>query len=137
MSEKSNVAERIILFMVFFVFAVLLVVFVFGWDAITGTSTTASGTPSEFQYVTSSKPDTAITSEPNVSQDEKAEGLININTATATELDALPGIGEKKAQAIVDHRAENGPFGSIDDIKEVKGIGDGIFEQIKDLITVN
>ena len=137
MSEKSNIAERIILFMVFFVFAVLLVVFVFGWDAITGTGSTSSGMPSELQYVTSSKTDTTPTSEPIVSQGEKKEGLLNINTATAAELDALPGIGEKKAQAIVDYRAENGPFGSIDDIKEVKGIGDGIFEQIKDLITVN
>ena len=137
MSEKSNIAERIILFMVFFVFAVLLVVFVFGWDAITGTGSTSSGTPSELQYVTSSKNDTVLSSEPIVSQDEKKEGLLNINTATAAELDALPGIGEKKAQAIVDYRAENGPFSSIDGIKEVKGIGDGIFEQIKDLITVN
>ena len=61
---------------------------------------------------------------------------ININTATAEELDALPGIGPAKAQAIVDYRKENGRFGSIEDIKKVKGIKDGEFSKIKDSIRV-
>ncbi len=62
--------------------------------------------------------------------------LININTATAAELTALPGIGEAKAKKIVAYREANGNFGSIEEIKNVSGIGDGTFENIKNNITV-
>ena len=65
------------------------------------------------------------------------EGLININKATKEELMELYGIGEVKAQAIIDYREENGSFVSIEDIKEVPGIGDKTFEKIKDKITVD
>ena len=61
---------------------------------------------------------------------------ININTATVEELSVLKGIGEKKAHSIVEHRKETGPFDSIEDLKDVKGIGDKIFNKIKDLIEV-
>jgi competence protein ComEA len=60
---------------------------------------------------------------------------ININTATLEELDALPGIGPFRAQAIVDHRKSE-PFKVIEDIMKVKGIKEGEFGKIKDLITV-
>src|SRR5574341_3768 len=62
--------------------------------------------------------------------------LVNVNTATAAELDALPGIGPTYAQRIVDYRTQNDPFNKIEDIKKVRGIGDALFEQIKNLITV-
>ncbi len=62
--------------------------------------------------------------------------LININTASAEELDKLPGIGPSIAKAIIDYRTKNGPFKQIEDINDVKGIGDALFEKIKDLITV-
>ena len=62
-------------------------------------------------------------------------GLININTATAQELQQLPGIGEARANDIVNFRRDN-QFITIDDIKKVSGIGDAIFARIKDLITV-
>ncbi|HTP06650.1 MAG TPA: helix-hairpin-helix domain-containing protein [Anaerolineae bacterium] len=61
---------------------------------------------------------------------------ININTASAEELDKLPGIGPSLAKAIVDYRTKNGPFKTIDGIKEVPRIGDSLFEKIKDQITV-
>lgn len=61
---------------------------------------------------------------------------ININTASEAELEQLSGIGEAKAKAIINYREENGGFNSIDELKEVKGIGEGIFENIKDMITV-
>lgn len=61
--------------------------------------------------------------------------LININTASVSELDALPGVGPSKAQAIITYREENGPFKSIEEIKNVSGIGESSFEKIKDLIT--
>ena len=62
--------------------------------------------------------------------------IININTATKAELTSLSGIGDAKAEDIINYRTQNGNFKSIDDIKNVKGIGDAIFAKIKDYITV-
>jgi competence protein ComEA len=62
--------------------------------------------------------------------------LIDINTASAAELEELPGIGPTTAQKIVEYREQNGPFISIEDIINVSGIGPGTYERIKDLITV-
>ena len=62
--------------------------------------------------------------------------LININTALVAELIKLPGIGETKANNIITYRQENGNFKSIDDLKNVSGIGDATFEKLKDYITV-
>lgn len=61
---------------------------------------------------------------------------ININTATAKELDALPGIGPAMAKRIEEYRSQKGPFTSVEGIKGVKGIGDGVFKKIKDKITI-
>jgi len=66
-----------------------------------------------------------------------ALAAVNINTATKEELDALPGIGPVKAQAIVDYRNANGPFKSPEDIMKVKGIKEGEFGKIKDQISVS
>lgn len=63
-------------------------------------------------------------------------GLININTASAAELDILDGIGPTLAQRIIDYRAANGPFATVEDINNVSGIGDKKFEAIKNSITV-
>ena len=63
-------------------------------------------------------------------------GKININTADITALMTLDGIGKAKAQAILDYRMMTGTFGSIEDIKKVSGIGDGIYNKIKDSITI-
>lgn len=62
--------------------------------------------------------------------------LININTATADELTALEGIGEKTAENIVEYRENNNGFLSIEELMEVSGIGEAKFEKIKDKITV-
>lgn len=62
--------------------------------------------------------------------------LININTATAAELERLPRIGPVTAQRIVEYREANGPFETIEDIQNVAGIGPATFEGLKDLITV-
>jgi competence protein ComEA len=62
--------------------------------------------------------------------------LVNVNTATNAELETLPGIGEVIAQAIVDHRTENGPFTSVDQLLDVTGIGDATLENIRELVTV-
>jgi competence protein ComEA len=63
-------------------------------------------------------------------------GLVNINTADITELTTISGIGESRAKAIIDYREKNGAFSSIEDIKNVDGIKDGLFSKIKDKITI-
>lgn len=62
--------------------------------------------------------------------------LVNINTANLSQLIELPGIGNSTAQKILDYRNENGKFKSIEDIKNVSGIGDSKFNNIKNFITV-
>ena len=61
-------------------------------------------------------------------------GPVDLNRATAAELDALPGIGPATAQAIVDHREANGPFASVDDLEAVRGIGPAKLEAIRPLV---
>ena len=62
--------------------------------------------------------------------------LVNINQAGAQELMTLTGIGESKAQMIIDYREENGPFTCIEDIMKISGIKEGVYNQIKENITV-
>lgn len=63
-------------------------------------------------------------------------GKINLNQATAAEISALPGLGDKKAEAIVEYRTQNGPFASVEDLIKVKGIGEKLLEKIKPMIVV-
>lgn len=65
-----------------------------------------------------------------------ASDLVNINTANASELQTLSGIGPSMAQSIIDERTQNGPFTSIDDLMRVSGIGEKKFAKIKDCICV-
>jgi competence protein ComEA len=69
--------------------------------------------------------------------EEQVPQKIDINRAEVWLLEALPGIGETRAQAIVDYRNENGPFKRIEDLLKVSGIGEGTFDKIKDYITVS
>lgn len=69
----------------------------------------------------------------NIGEDNSE--LININTATLSELQSLTGIGESKAKAIIKYREENGNFKTIDDLLNVDGIGENLYEQIKAYIT--
>lgn len=61
---------------------------------------------------------------------------INLNTAAASELETLPGIGPSKAEAIIENRETNGPYKTIEDLKNISGIGDKTFEKLKELISV-
>lgn len=64
-----------------------------------------------------------------------AIAAVNINTATKEELTSLKGIGEKRAQDIIDYRTKNGPFKSVDDLEKVPGIGPGTMKQIRPELT--
>ncbi len=68
--------------------------------------------------------------------DNTSSSIVNINTASETELEQLPGIGPSISSKIVEYRNQKGKFKSIEDIKNVTGIGDNKFEKIKDLIRV-
>jgi competence ComEA-like helix-hairpin-helix protein len=65
-----------------------------------------------------------------------APAQVNLNTATAEQLETLPGIGPDLAQRILDYRTDNGPFKTIEGLLNVKGIGDGKFAKLRDQITV-
>ena len=99
---------------------------------------------SDFKYVINGSSDNEqeysdIERESNVTDNKtfiKNNSLVNINTASQTELETLPGIGPSLALRIVNYRKENGKFSSIDEIKNVSGIGDNKFEDLKKYITV-
>lgn len=75
-------------------------------------------------------------SQPEASDDSAGSSLININTADEAELQALPGVGEATASAIVKDRTQNGTFSSPEDIMRVSGIGEKKYEKMKDQICV-
>jgi competence protein ComEA len=64
-----------------------------------------------------------------------ASGPIDLNTATAEQLDTLPGVGPSTAAAIIEHRASAGPFRSVDALLDVRGIGEAKLEALRDLVT--
>ncbi len=70
------------------------------------------------------------------SNQNESNGKININKADSTQLQEIPGVGPATAQKIIEHRETNGRFQSIDDIKNVNGIGEKTFQNLKDYITV-
>jgi competence protein ComEA len=72
----------------------------------------------------------AVPSEPS-----SATGKLNVNAATAEELDTLPGVGPSTAGAIIAYREQHGPFQSIDDLLNVRGIGPAKLDAIRDLTT--
>ena len=71
---------------------------------------------------------------PTLNEETQSQGLININKASLSELQNIPGIGEKKAGAIVDYRNQHGSFTKIDDLLNVKGIGEKMLEKMKPYI---
>jgi len=66
----------------------------------------------------------------------KQDGLLNLNTASASDLDGLPGIGLSFADRIIEYRTANGPFTSVEDLQKVKGIGAALFAKIAPLVSV-
>jgi len=86
------------------------------------------------KYITTDSGDNIVTEEENMKKSNNS--IININNATQTELETLPGIGPSIALKIISYREENGNFSSIEDIKNVSGIGDNKFNNIKEFICI-
>lgn len=83
-----------------------------------------------------SKQDSTNNNTVNSTSDNAEQAKININTASIQELTTLTGIGESKAQAIIQYRQDNGNFKKLEDLMNVSGIGEKAFEKIKDFITI-
>lgn len=77
----------------------------------------------------------AVKNESEAGTDASEQRLVNINSADAAELMTLPGIGETKASQIVEYRRKNGAFACKDDLKNVSGIGDSIYEKLETYIS--
>ena len=73
---------------------------------------------------------------PTESVGDRTRGPVNVNTATAAELESLPGVGPATAAAIVDDRTRNGPFASVDDLERVPGIGPAKLAALRDQVTL-
>jgi competence protein ComEA len=66
----------------------------------------------------------------------EAPAIVNLNTATSSQIATLPGIGEKSAQRIIEYREKNGGFKKVEELMNVKGIGEKSFLKLKPLVTV-
>ena len=141
MNNEENLQIRYLI-----VIASLLCALIIGYNAfyvpeitipdVTVTTDNVSSEVNE-EYVPKSASSLNNKSDNTESQTQKQNGKININTATAEQLsDGLDGIGTVMSQRIISYREDNGKFKSIDEIKNVSGIGDKTFEKIKDQITV-
>jgi competence protein ComEA len=75
----------------------------------------------------------AVGSRPVTAADDK---VVNVNSASAAELAGTKGIGDAKAKAIVEYREKNGPFKSVDDLRQVKGIGEQVLAKLRPQVTV-
>ena len=96
----------------------------------------AAAVLSDGQQVAVGVPGAAPSGAASTSGGGPATGLVDLNTATLADLDALPGIGPVLAQRIVDHRAEQGPFASVEQLDDVSGIGPALFADLEPLVTV-
>ena len=87
-------------------------------------------------YVPAEGEDMRAAMDKDAGTDVKDDGRVDINTAAKDELMTLNGIGEARADSIIKYREEHGGFQSIEELKEVEGIKDGIFNKVKDQIKV-
>ena len=98
-------------------------------------------TPQPYQVTTRQRPAVqADVSAQETEEEPRPDSLlpgevIDLNTADIYDLQRLPGIGEKRAQDIIDYRTEHGPFQTVDELDNVSGIGPGILENLRDYVT--
>lgn len=89
-----------------------------------------------YQETNNNTKEETIDNESNNKEDSNINNQVSINTGTLQELQTLTGVGESKAKAIIKYREENGLFNALEDIMNVSGIGNALFEKIKDSITL-
>lgn len=106
-----------------------------GSDTTSSDTTMVESEISDYPRISSSDLEMLLDAK-NSQSETKISSKININTADLTQLQTLNGIGEVKAKAIIEYRNTYGRFNSVEELKNVSGIGDKTFEKIKDLITV-
>lgn len=90
----------------------------------------------QIEILTKSKKKAQKTEKTSETDDAGEQGKINLNTASKEQLMTLPGIGESKAQSIIAYREENGSFQAIEDIMKISGIKEGVYNKIKNTITI-
>ncbi|MFG2064659.1 helix-hairpin-helix domain-containing protein [Micromonospora sp. NPDC048871] len=93
-------------------------------------------TDGELIVVGVAAPTPAAGAGPAVGGDPGAGGRVNLNTATQAQLETLPGVGPVLARRIIEHRDQHGGFRSVSDLRQVNGIGEARYEELKDLVTV-
>lgn len=129
-NERALYVQTCILMGVLCLLCAGMILFQTLWhQSITIRENSESPAPSAVSSTLPSQPEPSV----EVSHQEEK---VNLNTASAQELDNLPGIGEAIAQAIVEYREQKGAFQTIQQVMEVEGIGEKTFEAIRDLITV-
>lgn len=96
----------------------------------------SDGTHIQVPTIKNSANTTSSTNNSSNSPNDKSNDLVNINTATKEELDTLPGVGPATAEKILNYRQEHGNFQSIEDLKNVKGIGEAKFNKLQDKISI-
>jgi competence protein ComEA len=79
----------------------------------------------------------AASAAPEGDAGSRVTGVVNLNTATADELQLLPGIGAARAQAVIDLRKQRGGFKSVEELKDVKGIGDTALERLRPFVRLD
>ena len=104
--------------------------------SINETSKISENGQGTIEYMTEGPGDDIIISSASQENEDEKQVMVNINTANIEKLQTLPGIGESIATKIIEYRDKNGKFKTIEDIKNVSGIGENKFNNIKDKITV-
>ena len=80
--------------------------------------------------------DQKVSLENGMDEADSSSGKVNLNTASKEQLMTIPGIGESKADSIISYREKNGAFSKVEEVMNISGIKDGLFEKMKEYITV-
>ncbi len=122
----------------FLLVTIVLIFFAFAGGFFLGSQNRSDENGIQVSRQSALPPSDASTQESSAPQETavQTDGLLNINTASRTELTGLPGIGEALAQRIIDYREAHGGFSSIEELEQVSGIGSKRLDAIRDYITV-